>query len=131
MAQVRINKYISDTGFCSRRDADKLIEDARVTVNGSLATPGTKVSEGDSVRIDGESLKANPSSFVEREKATKPSRRRVMRKSADNEEASSHISHKGGRGGMCKTSERSDRGVKRSSRVSHRKGNAPGTKSRY
>ena len=42
MVQVRINKYISDTGFCSRREADKLVEDARVEVNGAVAVPGTK-----------------------------------------------------------------------------------------
>lgn len=45
MVQVRINKYISDTGFCSRREADKLVEDARVEVNGAVAVPGTKVGE--------------------------------------------------------------------------------------
>ena len=56
MVQVRINKYISDTGFCSRREADKLVEDARVEVNGAVAVPGTKVGEGDTVRIDGEAV---------------------------------------------------------------------------
>lgn len=65
MAQVRINKYISDTGFCSRREADQLVEDARVEVNGTVAVPGTKVSPGDTVRIDGEVLRPNPESFVD------------------------------------------------------------------
>lgn len=51
---VRINKYISESGFCSRREADKLVDDERVTINGTLATPGSRVTEGDKVRIDGE-----------------------------------------------------------------------------
>lgn len=53
---IRINKYISDYGFCSRREADKLIEDERVTINNHLATAGDRVQEGDKVRIDGETL---------------------------------------------------------------------------
>ena len=50
---IRINKYISDYGFCSRREADKLIEDERVTINNRLATPGDKVGENDTVRTVG------------------------------------------------------------------------------
>ncbi len=57
MALVRINKYISDTGFCSRREADQLIADERVTVNGILAEMGTKVSDTDKVKIDGQILR--------------------------------------------------------------------------
>ncbi len=53
---VRINKYISESGFCSRRDADKLVADERVTINGVVATPGSRVAEGDKVKIDGEPL---------------------------------------------------------------------------
>lgn len=48
----RLNKYISDTGHCSRREADKLIEDGRVTINGKNAELGTRVNDGDEVRID-------------------------------------------------------------------------------
>lgn len=48
----RINKYISETGFCSRREADKLIEQNRVTINGRIPEMGTKVAQGDEVRID-------------------------------------------------------------------------------
>jgi 23S rRNA pseudouridine2604 synthase len=51
---VRLNKYISETGVCSRREADKWIEAGRVTCNGQPAALGTKVAEGDEVRIDGE-----------------------------------------------------------------------------
>lgn len=51
--EKRINKYISETGFCSRREADKLIEQGRVTINGKLSEMGTKVTPEDEVRIDG------------------------------------------------------------------------------
>jgi 23S rRNA pseudouridine2604 synthase len=51
---VRLNKYISETGVCSRREADKWIEAGRVTWNGEPAVLGTQVAEGDEVRVDGE-----------------------------------------------------------------------------
>jgi 23S rRNA pseudouridine2604 synthase len=50
---VRLNKYISETGVCSRREADKWIEAGRVTLNGAPAALGHKVAQGDEVRIDG------------------------------------------------------------------------------
>jgi 23S rRNA pseudouridine2604 synthase len=53
---VRLNKYISETGVCSRREADKWIEAGRVTLNGELASLGTRVADGDEVRIDGISI---------------------------------------------------------------------------
>ena len=53
---MRLNKYISETGVCSRREADKLIEAGRVTCNGALAALGTQVGETDEVRIDGRLL---------------------------------------------------------------------------
>jgi 23S rRNA pseudouridine2604 synthase len=49
----RLNKFIGETGYCSRREADKLIEEGRVTINGSVPEMGTKVSPDDEVRIDG------------------------------------------------------------------------------
>ncbi|WP_427875153.1 23S rRNA pseudouridine(2604) synthase RluF [Flavobacterium sp. MMS24-S5] len=49
----RLNKFIGETGYCSRREADKLIEEGRVTINGAVAEMGTKVSPDDEVRIDG------------------------------------------------------------------------------
>lgn len=55
--EVRLNKYISDTGFCSRREADKLIEEKRVKIDGVVATMGTKVLKGQRVTIDNKSLK--------------------------------------------------------------------------
>jgi 23S rRNA pseudouridine2604 synthase len=50
---LRLNKYISETGACSRREADKWIEAGRVTLNGRIAALGTRVEGGDEVRIDG------------------------------------------------------------------------------
>jgi len=49
----RLNKYISETGYCSRREADKLIEEGRVTINGIKPELGTKVGPDDEVRVDG------------------------------------------------------------------------------
>lgn len=54
--QTRINKYLSEVGYCSRRAADKLIEQGRVTINGQVPEMGTKISEGDEVRVDGQLL---------------------------------------------------------------------------
>ncbi|MED1794775.1 23S rRNA pseudouridine(2604) synthase RluF [Brevibacillus nitrificans] len=59
---MRINKYISETGVCSRRESDKLIEAGRVTINGRLAELGSTVSPGDDVRIDGNPLGAKKKS---------------------------------------------------------------------
>jgi len=56
LIQKRLNKFISETGYCSRREADKLIEQGRVTVNGQLPELGTKVSGDDTVHIDGTSI---------------------------------------------------------------------------
>lgn len=50
---VRINKYLSEIGYCSRRAADKLIEEKRILVNGMLTEMGTKVSETDEISVDG------------------------------------------------------------------------------
>lgn len=54
---MSINKYISDTGFCSRREADDYIQQARVTINNELAATGNRVYDGDVVEIDGEPIK--------------------------------------------------------------------------
>ncbi len=50
---MRLNKYISEAGLCSRREADKLIEAGRVTCNGTPAALGTQVNDRDTVRVDG------------------------------------------------------------------------------
>ncbi|NML39724.1 23S rRNA pseudouridine(2604) synthase RluF [Chitinophaga sp. G-6-1-13] len=54
---ISINKYISETGFCSRREADKYIEQGRVTINDNIASKGNRVKAGDVVEVDGEPLK--------------------------------------------------------------------------
>lgn len=51
--QTRINKYLSEVGYCSRRAADKLIDQGRVTINGKVPEMGTKITEGDQVHVDG------------------------------------------------------------------------------
>ncbi len=56
LKQTRINKYLSEVGYCSRRAADKLIEQGRVTINGKVPEMGTKISEGDIVQVDGRSI---------------------------------------------------------------------------
>ncbi len=55
----RLNKYISESGFCSRREADKLIEQHRVTINGKLPELGTKVLPGDIVKVNGKPIAAS------------------------------------------------------------------------
>ena len=51
---VRINKWLSEVGFCSRRAADKLIEQRKVTINGKVPELGTRIQPGDEVRVKGE-----------------------------------------------------------------------------
>jgi 23S rRNA pseudouridine2604 synthase len=55
---LRLNKYISETGVCSRREADKWIEAGRISCNGQIAVLGTQVQAGDEVRVDGELIGA-------------------------------------------------------------------------
>jgi len=50
---TRINKYLSEVGYCSRRVADRLIEEGKVTINGEIPEIGTKVQEGDQVKVKG------------------------------------------------------------------------------
>ena len=53
---TRINKYLSEVGFCSRRVADKLVEEGEVTINGEIIEIGTKVEEGDQVEVKGQRI---------------------------------------------------------------------------
>jgi 23S rRNA pseudouridine2604 synthase len=57
---INLNKYISSTGICSRREAEKFITQGLVTINGKLAKLGNRVVEGDEVKIEGKPLKAKP-----------------------------------------------------------------------
>ena len=58
MTTTRLNKHIAETGYCSRREADRLISSRRVTVNGSVAGVAAVVGEDDEVRVDGQPLRA-------------------------------------------------------------------------
>ena len=53
---TRINKYLSEAGYCSRRRADRLIEEGKVTINGKVPEIGTRVEEGDQVEVDGQKI---------------------------------------------------------------------------
>jgi len=57
---MRLNKYLAETGACSRRQADQWIDAGRVTVNGTRAVLGTQVGDGDDVQVDGQPLRAKP-----------------------------------------------------------------------
>ena len=61
---IRLNKYIAMCGVSSRRDADKLIEQGKVKVNGVVATQGTKVMEGDSVKVGSKLIKPSEETVV-------------------------------------------------------------------
>ncbi|NNK73267.1 MAG: 23S rRNA pseudouridine synthase F, partial [Flavobacteriaceae bacterium] len=61
---VRLNKYLSEIGYCSRRAADKLIEQGRVMVNGKSAEMGMKVSPNDLILVDNKSVEARKEEFV-------------------------------------------------------------------
>lgn len=60
---ISLNKFISETGFCSRREADKLIEEGRVTVNGKLPKLGNRVTHDDLIKVDGQRLKPKEKSL--------------------------------------------------------------------
>ena len=62
--ETRINKYLSEVGYCSRRAADKLVEEGRITVNGNVPEMGTKVSDEDDIAVDGVSIRKTDEEFV-------------------------------------------------------------------
>jgi len=61
---VRINKYLSEIGYCSRRAADKLLEQGRITINGKVPELGTKITPGDDVRVDGKLVSPPKDDFI-------------------------------------------------------------------
>jgi 23S rRNA pseudouridine2604 synthase len=61
---TRINKYLSEVGYCSRRAADKLIEESRVTINGKVPEMGTKISDDDEVAVDGKIISKPNEEFI-------------------------------------------------------------------
>lgn len=61
---VRINKFLSEVGYCSRREADKLIDAGRITINDIKAEMGTKIGAEDVVKVDGEIIKNESKTFT-------------------------------------------------------------------
>ena len=61
---VRINKYLADCGVCSRRQADEMVAQGRVTVDGETAVTGTKVVPSQDVRVDGKNIKDDGKTIV-------------------------------------------------------------------
>lgn len=64
MEKTRINKYLSEVGFCSRREADRMLEQGRITVNGGAPELGTKVSDEDEIMVDGISIRKTEEEHV-------------------------------------------------------------------
>ncbi len=64
MEPIRLQKYIADAGICSRRAAERMIEEGRITVNGEYAHLGQKVTNADKIMVDGELLRANRKSLT-------------------------------------------------------------------
>ena len=62
--ETRINKYLSEVGFCSRREADKLLEQGRITIKGKKPELGTKVSDADEICVDGKNIKKTEEKHV-------------------------------------------------------------------
>ena len=62
--KVRINKFLSQAGFCSRREADKFILDERVTINGIIAKMGEKIDPNDDISVDGERISKKPNKKI-------------------------------------------------------------------
>lgn len=69
--EIRLNKLISDSGLCSRREADRFIESGRVTVNGQQPAPGMKVTDRDTVMLDGMQIEVKEYAKSEQGRATR------------------------------------------------------------
>ncbi|MFR9503287.1 MAG: 23S rRNA pseudouridine(2604) synthase RluF [Rikenellaceae bacterium] len=62
--ETRLNKFISDSGYCSRREADRFIESGKVTINGVVASLGDRVADRDQVKVNGNLIESDASSYV-------------------------------------------------------------------
>lgn len=62
--ETRLNKYLSEVGYCSRREADRLIEEGRITVNGISPELGLKVTDADEIRVNGKLIRQTDEAFV-------------------------------------------------------------------
>ena len=63
-SSTRLNKYISESGICSRRDADRFIEQGNVYVNGKRAQVGAQVVAGDVVKVNGQLIEPREAEFI-------------------------------------------------------------------
>jgi len=63
---IRLNKFISDSGFCSRREADRHIEEGMVSINGQVAQTGVRVQPGDEVKVEGRRIRASAQNKADR-----------------------------------------------------------------
>ena len=61
---TRLNKYLSEVGYCSRRVADRLIKEGKVSINGEIPEIGTKVVEGDQVEVKGQKIEKSTKQFL-------------------------------------------------------------------
>ena len=61
---VRLNKFLSEKGICSRREADRLVDEGKVMVNGVCAVMGQKVSSADEIVVDGKKVSTKQESCV-------------------------------------------------------------------
>ena len=61
---TRINKYLSEVGYCSRREADRLILEGKVTINGKIPEIGTKVEDSDQVEVKGQRIEKSKSCLL-------------------------------------------------------------------
>lgn len=64
MESTRINKYLSEVGYCSRREADRLLEQGRITINGNKPELGTKVTDEDDICVDGKNIRKTDEKHV-------------------------------------------------------------------
>ena len=64
MEEIRLNKYLAECGICSRRDADRLVMEGKVTVNGKAAVNGQKVTPNDEIRVNSKPVKRNDKKTV-------------------------------------------------------------------
>lgn len=99
---IRLNKLISDAGFCSRREADELIAQERVTVNGHDAIQGEKAYKTDFIRIDGEPLRHFEPVVEEPRKSTFVSKR-ITRNLGTEKKKATPAKYSGGKEGIFKS----------------------------
>lgn len=88
MEEIRINKYLSSMGYCSRREADRLIEAGKVMINGNAAVPGSRLTGGERITVDGKLIgKAEDTKKIKRVVLAVNKPRGVVCTTSDNDRA--------------------------------------------